>query len=207
MSDSILTSTKKALDIPEGYDVFDGNIIMHINSTFSTLTQLGVGPAEGFEIADAEPTWTDYLGGNPRLNLVKTYMYLAVRRLFDPPTTSFLLDATKAKMDEYEWRILHELNTSATLLLSKHQRIVGNVGDEYTLQLTNADGENYISADGEYTVDFVPLDGHRRKEATLDTSQKASGILSLTVTIAGGTYTVRRVSPRRTILVLDVSAR
>lgn len=206
MSDSILTSTKKALDIPENYDVFDGNIIMHINSTFSTLTQLGIGPVDGFEIADSGPTWADYLGNNPRLNLVKSYMYLAVRRLFDPPTTSFLLDATKAQMDEYVWRMTNELDTSSNRRLSPREKITGNAGDEYTIQLTNPSGGMYITAEGEYTVDFVPLSGNRAKEAKLDTSQKALGILSLTVTIANGTYTVRRASPRRTLLVLDVRA-
>lgn len=207
MSDSILTSTKKALDIPETYDVFDGNIIMHINSVFSTLTQLGVGPVDGFEIADAQPTWTDYLGTNTRLNFIKSYMYLRVKYLFDPPTTSFLLDAMKTQMNEYEWRITNEAETSSTLLFGDYKKIVGNAGDEYKIRLTNPQGENFINTEGTYTAEFVAREGSQRAEVSLDSSRKAEGLLFLTVTIADGTYTVRRVSPRRTILVLDVSAR
>lgn len=105
MSDSILNGTKKALSIPEDYDVFDADIIMHINSVFSTLNQLGIGPVDGFEIEDADATWTSYLLSNPKFNFVKSYMYLSVRLLFDPPTTSYLIDALKDQKDQFEWRI------------------------------------------------------------------------------------------------------
>lgn len=105
MSDSILKTTKKSLDIPEDYDVFDQNIILHINSVFSTLNQLGIGPVDGFEIEDDSATWTSFLGMNVRYNMVKTYMYLRVRMLFDPPTTSFLIDAVNKQKDELEWRL------------------------------------------------------------------------------------------------------
>ena len=105
MSDSILLRTKKSLDIPEDYDVFDGNIIMHINSVFATLTQLGLGPADGFEIEDATTTWNDYLGTNIRYNSVKTYMYLRVKLLFDPPATSFHLTSLNEQKNELEWRL------------------------------------------------------------------------------------------------------
>lgn len=103
--DSILRTTKKALDIPEDYDVFDGNIVMHINSVFSTLNQIGIGPADGFEIENDNATWTSFIGTNTRYNSVKTYMYASVRLLFDPPGTSFLIDALKAQKDELEWRL------------------------------------------------------------------------------------------------------
>ena len=105
MSDSILVGTKKALDIPEDYDVFDTNIIMHINSVFSTLNQIGIGPVDGFEVEDDTATWTSYIGTNVRYNSVKTYMYLRVRMLFDPPATSFLIDAITKQKDELEWRL------------------------------------------------------------------------------------------------------
>lgn len=103
--DSILDSTKKILGIEADYTAFDVDITTHINSAFSTLTQLGVGPAEGFAIADKNDVWGDFLGDDPRLNSVKSYVYLRVRMLFDPPGTSFLLDALKQQVKEYEWRL------------------------------------------------------------------------------------------------------
>lgn len=104
-NDSILKGTKRALDVPEDYTVFDQNIIMYINGVFSTLNQLGIGPVDGFEIEDDSATWTDFLGTNVRYNSVKTYMYLRVRMLFDPPGTSFLIDALTKQKDELEWRL------------------------------------------------------------------------------------------------------
>lgn len=105
MTDSILDSTKKTLNLASDYTAFDQDIILHINSVFSTLNQLGVGPAAGFMIADKVPVWSDFLEGDPRLNNVKTYMYLRVRMLFDPPTLGYLIDAMKAQITELEWRI------------------------------------------------------------------------------------------------------
>lgn len=106
MSESILTSTKAALSIGEDYTVFDGQIIMHINSVFSTLTQLGVGPINGFMITDASTTWDAFLGTDLRLNNVKSYMYLRVRLLFDPPQTSYTIAAFDKQREELEVRIL-----------------------------------------------------------------------------------------------------
>lgn len=105
MSDSILTSTKKALGILEDYTAFDVDILMHINSVFSILNQLGIGPADGFMIEDSTPTWVDFLEEDSRLNLVKSYVYLRVRLLFDPPTTSYLIDSTRKQSEEFEWRL------------------------------------------------------------------------------------------------------
>lgn len=105
MTTSILDSTKKALGIASDYDVFDPDIIMHINSVFSTLNQLGIGPAEGFAIEDATPTWDTFLNGDSRLNSIKTYVYLRVRLLFDPPTTSYLISALNEEVDELTWRL------------------------------------------------------------------------------------------------------
>lgn len=102
---SILNGTKKALGIDGAYAVFDPDIIMHINSVFSTLNQLGIGPVDGFEIEDSSTTWDVFLLGNPRFNFVKTYMYLRVRLLFDPPATSFLIAAYEKQKEEFEWRI------------------------------------------------------------------------------------------------------
>jgi len=103
--DSILYSVKKVLGIPEDYSYFDLDIIMHINSTFMILSQLGVGPDEGFSITDDSTLWTDYLGQSSNLNLVKSYVYLKVRMLFDPPNSGALMDALKQQINEFEWRL------------------------------------------------------------------------------------------------------
>jgi hypothetical protein len=109
MTDSILDSMKKVLNIGTGDTAFDPDIIMHINSVFSTLTQLGVGPDEGFMIEDNAAVWNSFLGGDIRLNNVKSYVYLRVRRLFDPPATSFLLASIKEQEKELEWRINEQM--------------------------------------------------------------------------------------------------
>lgn len=105
MTDSILDSVKKVLSIPIDDTAFDQDVIFHINSVFSTLNQLGVGPEQGFSIEDKNPTWSTFLGTNKRLNNVKSYMYLRVRLLFDPPTLGYVLDAMKQQITEQEWRL------------------------------------------------------------------------------------------------------
>lgn len=105
MADSILTSTKKVLGIDVAYTAFDPDILMHINSVFSTLQQLGIGPEEGFMIDDATTEWSAFLGSDPRLNAVKTYTYMRVRLVFDPPTTSYLIDSMAKQIKELEWRL------------------------------------------------------------------------------------------------------
>lgn len=105
MTNSILDSTKKILGIAPDYTVFDLDIMTHINSAFSTLEQLGVGPANGFMIEDSTAEWGDLLGTDPRLNSVKTYVYLRVRLLFDPPATSFVITAMQEQLREIEWRL------------------------------------------------------------------------------------------------------
>jgi hypothetical protein len=102
---SILDSTKKALGLSFEYDVFDSDIIMHINSAFSTLNQLGLGPEEGFMIEDDHETWDTFLGNDKRLNSVKSYVYLRVRLLFDLPGNSFAVSAMKEQIQELEWRL------------------------------------------------------------------------------------------------------
>lgn len=105
MSDSILTSTKKVLGIDEAYTAFDVDILMHINSVFATLNQLGLGPDEGYMIEDETPTWSDFFGNDPRLNSIKTYVYLKVRILFDPPGTSYLIQSLERQAEELTWRL------------------------------------------------------------------------------------------------------
>lgn len=103
--DSILTTIKKLLGITEEYDHFDQDLIIHINSAFMTLAQLGVGPKDGFAIQSVNDTWSDFMPNNPKLESVKTYIGLKVRLIFDPPTSSFVLDAYKNVIAELEWRL------------------------------------------------------------------------------------------------------
>jgi hypothetical protein len=106
METSILTSTKNVLGIAEDYTVFDLDIITHINTAFSTLTQLGVGPVNGFMIEDETPVWDDFIPmGDFQYNSVKTYVYLRVRMLFDPPQTSYLITAMEKQIEQLEWRL------------------------------------------------------------------------------------------------------
>lgn len=105
MEESILISTKKVLGLDESYTAFDWDVITHINAAFSILNQLGVGPEESFWIEDSSAEWGDYLVPDNQLHLVKTYVYLKVRILFDPPGTSFLLGAATDQIKEYEWRL------------------------------------------------------------------------------------------------------
>ena len=105
MSGSILNNTKKILGIAEDYNVFDTDIIIHINSVLNTVTQLGIGPEEGFMIEDSAATWVDFIGNDKRLNAVKSYVYLRVRLLFDPPATSYLIAAVNEQCREMEWRL------------------------------------------------------------------------------------------------------
>lgn len=105
MDSSILTSIKKLLGIAEEDASFDQDIIMHINTVFAILAQLGVGPENGFSIEDDGTIWSDYLGNATNLELVKSYIYMKVRSMFDPPTSSILADAMNKNISELEWRI------------------------------------------------------------------------------------------------------
>lgn len=105
MEVSILLSTKKILGLAPDYTVFDHDIITHINTAFSILTQLGIGPPNGFMIEDAEPVWFEFVEDDMQLNSVKTYVYLKVRQLFDPPQTSYLIAAMERQIQELEVRM------------------------------------------------------------------------------------------------------
>lgn len=104
-SNSILTSIKAQLGIFFEETGFDDELVFDINSVFSTLYQLGVGPDNGFAITDASSTWTEYLSNEVALNMVKAYMYLKVRMLFDPPSNSSYLNSVTEMIKEYEWRM------------------------------------------------------------------------------------------------------
>lgn len=105
MPESILNSVKKMVGLTEADTSYDLDILAHTNSVFSTLNQLGIGPDDGFEILSDSETWDAFLGSDPRLNFVKTYMFLRVRLLFDPPVNSFTIESINKNIDELEWRI------------------------------------------------------------------------------------------------------
>lgn len=123
--DSILNSIKQVVGVEAEDTAFDVDILMHINSTFSTLNQLGIGPDEGFMLEDSSAVWSDYLGDDPQLNSVKTYVYLRVRMLFDPPQNSFTIEAMNKQIAELEWRLnaYHEFKA--------HPLVVVVVSPEY----------------------------------------------------------------------------
>lgn len=104
--ESILTSVKKLLGITEEYTHFDSDIIMHINSTFVILTQLGVGPSNGFFIEDDTSTWDEFIPTDDlRFNSLKTYMYMRVKLMFDPPLSSAVMASMERQIAEFEWRL------------------------------------------------------------------------------------------------------
>lgn len=106
MNESILTSIKKLLGITEEYTDFDTDIIIFINSVFPALLQLGIGPKEGFMIKDASATWQEYLGNNEiRFGWIKTFIYLKVKMVFDPPLSNSIVESYERTIKELEWRI------------------------------------------------------------------------------------------------------
>lgn len=104
MEESILTSIKKLLGIEEEYEQFDMDIIIHINSVFMILHQLGVGPKNGFAIKDKTATWNEYIE-EAYIESIKSYVYLKVRLLFDPPQQSAVIESTKNLVNELEFRL------------------------------------------------------------------------------------------------------
>lgn len=103
--ESILISIKKLLGIDEDYTQFDTDIIIHINTVLMALTQIGVGPKDGFAITDEYAVWEDFIGDKPYLNSVKSYVYMRVKLLFDPPLSSAAIDSLKNLSNEFEWRL------------------------------------------------------------------------------------------------------
>ena len=108
MQESILTSIKKLLGITEEYTHFDADIIMHINSVFMILMQLGIGPADGFSISDSDSVWSDFLSDTTWLESVKSYVYLKVKLVFDPPQSGTVIGSMEKLITEFEWRCQEE---------------------------------------------------------------------------------------------------
>jgi len=114
IANSILQSVKKMLGINPEYEEFDVDIILHINSVFSILSQIGAGPASGFMISDGSATWADYMEDSPELNNIKSYMYLKVRLLFDPPQNSAITKVIETQVTELEYRINYAVDKGVT---------------------------------------------------------------------------------------------
>lgn len=120
--DSILTSIKKLLGIAEDYEHFDQDLIIHINSVLSILTQLGVGPSEGFSIEDENATWNDFIPEDKRLSSIRSYVYMKVKLLFDPPLSSSVMESMNRMINEFEWR----LNVAAEPTQSNEEEVNQN---------------------------------------------------------------------------------
>ena len=104
MEESILVSIKKLLGIAESDTNFDTDVLMHINTAFATLHQLGIGPKNGFSISDSSSVWLDFFSED-RLNSVKTYVFMTVKLIFDPPSQGSALETMKEYKKELEWRL------------------------------------------------------------------------------------------------------
>ena len=111
LEENILSSIKKLLGLNDGVTVFDTDIVIHINTVFANLTQMGVGPQDdegkniGFKISTGNEVWGDFTDNDILIDNVKTYIYIKVKMVFDPPTSSALIDAYNAQAKELEWRL------------------------------------------------------------------------------------------------------
>lgn len=115
--ESILTSIKNLLLITEDYEHFDAQVITHINTVFTTLCQLGVGPKKCFSIVDKHDTWDQFLPmDDERFNSVKTYMYMKVKLMFDPPLSSAVMSSMERQLSELEFRLMTDVDARAAEL-------------------------------------------------------------------------------------------
>lgn len=105
INESILNSIKKLLNIPIEEKAFDADIIIHINSVISSLLQIGIGPKDGYRISDENDLWEDYIPEESNIDYIKTYIYLRVKMIFDPPLNSSVLQSLNETIRELEWRL------------------------------------------------------------------------------------------------------
>lgn len=113
LEESILDSIKKLLNLSKDDTAFDTDVIININSVFTTLRQLGVGPEKGFRILSNEEKWNDFILDELMLDSVKTYVYLKVKLVFDPPLNSSLMDSFERQIKELEWRLNVEVESNS----------------------------------------------------------------------------------------------
>ena len=105
MEESILKTIKQLIGCPDDFEQFDLDLIVHINLAFAILTQLGVGPKEGYRITGQDNVWSEFEDDAQKLSLIKDYVYIKTRLLFDPPTSGSLMDSLKEQLKEMEWRL------------------------------------------------------------------------------------------------------
>lgn len=105
MQESILKTIKQLIGCPDDFEQFDLDLTIHINSAFATLTQLGVGPKEGYRITGPDNVWSEFEEDTHKASLIKDYVYIKTRLLFDPPTSGSLMDSLKEQLKEMEWRL------------------------------------------------------------------------------------------------------
>lgn len=105
MNPSILITVKKLIGIHEDDESFDMDLLIHINAALNALSQLGVGPSDGFIIMDKDGQWSDLLLGNQMLEMAKSYVCLYTRKAFDPPQSSTAMEALNSVLAELTFRI------------------------------------------------------------------------------------------------------
>lgn len=137
MENSILEDISKLLGVQVDEDFFETDILIFINSAFNQLCQLGIGPSTPFRITTADETWNDFMPNISDYENVKTYIYLYVRLIFDPPSSGFVTDAIKARMSELEWRMYVQADNERDDIF--HPGIIYNVGDKVV-----RDGVHYV---------------------------------------------------------------
>ena len=113
MGESILNDVKMLCGVPEDIKDFDGTLILHCNGVFSTLNQIGFGPDEGYYIYDSNDSWSDILEDG-EMQYVKSYLYLKVKLLFDPPANATLIASMEKQIAEFEWRIKTEIENRSS---------------------------------------------------------------------------------------------
>jgi hypothetical protein len=151
MSSSILDDVKKVLGIDPSHTEFDVDVIMHINTAFGILQQIGVGPVAGFMITDNTALWSAFTSSDLLyFNMVRTYIYLKTKSYFDPPPTSFALNALKDQLLELEVR----LNTNAELYLPPSDPSAGT----YWWDMTGLTEFPTLAVDGDIGWDSITGD-------------------------------------------------
>ena len=163
--ESILSSVKRNLGIMEDYDHFDEDLIIHINSALSILTQVGVGPEAGFAITDKNSKWSDFMGDDKRLNMVQQFVYVRVKYLFDPPQAAATLDALKQTADELIWRIEVAANPPDVMVIASGSGGVGQSDSDGIYQ--GSTPTLYIDTDidlSDYPTVIVYVEDSRRTE-------------------------------------------
>lgn len=137
MENSILEDISKLLGVQVDEDFFETDIVIHINSAFNQLCQLGVGPDTPFRITTGNETWSDFMPNISDYENIKTYIYLYVRLIFDPPSSGFVTDAIKARMAELEWRMYVQADNESDDIF--HPGMIYSVGDKVV-----KDGVHYV---------------------------------------------------------------